>query len=250
MFEALAGALATPGLPWIIAVTTLAGLVYGFAGFGAALIFMPVATVFVPPALAISSMALIALASFVTVVPQAWAIVDKRQAVTMVAIAAATIPFGLWVVRIVDPLALRWALSAFVAATLLALLTGWRRTGPDTPMARAAVAGVSGFTGGAVGINGPVVVLFHLSGQASAAEARAETIVFLSLSGFLVLPMMALQGLLPPSAIALGLLLLAPYAAGSLAGRWLFRPERSVLYRRVAYTIVGLALVVGLPIWT
>jgi hypothetical protein len=37
---------ADPGLPFVCLVSLIAGLVYGFAGFGSALIFMPLATLF------------------------------------------------------------------------------------------------------------------------------------------------------------------------------------------------------------
>jgi hypothetical protein len=49
MPDALAAVLADPGLPFVCLVSLIAGLVYGFAGFGSALIFMPLATLFVRP---------------------------------------------------------------------------------------------------------------------------------------------------------------------------------------------------------
>lgn len=249
MPDALSAALATPGLPWIVLVTIAAGVVYGFAGFGAALVYMPVATAFVPPQLAISTLALVAVSSLVTIVPRAWARVDRAQTAGMIATAALTIPLGIAVLRVTDPLRIRWALTVFTTATLVALVTGWRRRGRDTLLARTAVAGVSGFTGGAVGINGPIMVLFHLSGQGTAEQTRANTIVFLSVTGFMVLPMMAVQGLIDGSTLALGVLLMVPYAAGNLFGQWLFRPDLEWLYRRAAYAIIGMAVVLGLPIW-
>ncbi|MEM6740916.1 MAG: sulfite exporter TauE/SafE family protein [Pseudomonadota bacterium] len=250
MPEALAAALATPGLVWIIATTVAAGAVYGFAGFGAALIFMPVATAFVPAQLAISSMALIALSSMVTVVPGAWRKADKGVVLTMVGVALCTIPLGVAVLRVADPDMLRWAVIALAAATLAALLSGWRRTGEDTVPARLAVAGASGFCGGAVGLNGPILVLFQLSGRMRVETMRANTIVFLSVTGLAVLPAMMLLGLFDAAALALGLLLAVPYGAGTLLGRALFDPARERLYRSVAYAVIGAAIVLGLPLWS
>ena len=43
MPEALAAALATPGLPWLAAAVFVAGMVRGFAGFGTAMVYLPVA---------------------------------------------------------------------------------------------------------------------------------------------------------------------------------------------------------------
>ncbi|MEM1431210.1 MAG: sulfite exporter TauE/SafE family protein [Pseudomonadota bacterium] len=250
MPEALAAALDTPGLPWIALVALVAGTVYGFAGFGAALIFMPVATVFLSPTLAIAALALIAISSLVTVVPPAWRRANKAAAVSMIGVALLTIPLGVAVLRVTDPLVLRWCVVAIAAVTLAALVLGWRRQGPDTAPARLAVAGAAGFFGGAVGLNGPLLVLFHLSGRTTAEEARSNTIVFLSITGLAVLPVMAVQGLIDGRAIALGLLLSVPYGAGALAGQALFRPGRETLYRQVAYGIIGVSIVTGMPIWS
>jgi len=250
MPETLAGALAVPSLVWIALSAFAAGITYGFAGFGAALVYMPLATVFLPPTLAIATLALIAVSSLVTLVPRAWRRVDKVAVVSMIGVAFLTIPVGVAVLRVVDPLALRWIVVGIAAATLAALLFGWRRTGPDSTQARLTVAGAAGFFGGAVGLNGPLLVLFHLSGSGTAEETRANTIVFLSVTGFAVLPVLALHGLVDASVIALGLLLSVPYGLGSLIGQALFRPGQEVLYRQVAYAIIAVSIVLGVPIWS
>ncbi|MEM9250350.1 MAG: sulfite exporter TauE/SafE family protein [Pseudomonadota bacterium] len=249
MPEALAEALATPGFLWIVAATFVAGAVYGFAGFGAALVFMPVATVFLAPAAAIATLGLIAIASILTLVPPAWRQADKRATLGMIGTALVTMPLGVAVLRVADPTLLRWGVTGLASVCLGALLLGWRRTGPDTVAARAAIAGASGFFGGSVGLNGPILVLFHLSGRMPVAVSRANTIVFLSMTGLAVLPFLALQGLLDGAAIALGLLLCLPYALGGLFGQALFRPGQEQLYRNVAYTIIGAAILIGLPVW-
>jgi preprotein translocase SecF subunit len=84
MPDALAAVLADPGLPFVCLVSLIAGLVYGFAGFGSALIFMPLATLFIAPATAVAAFAMSALASLVTVVPGAWKVADRPAVLTMI----------------------------------------------------------------------------------------------------------------------------------------------------------------------
>jgi uncharacterized protein len=55
--------------------------------------------------------------------------------------------------------------------------------------------------------------------------------------------------LLAAEALWLGALLFLPYAVGTRAGAVLFDPERARLYRGVAYAIIGLAGVAGLPLF-
>ena len=106
----------------ILAVTVVAGMVYGFAGFGAALVFMPVATVFIPVDMAVAAFAVSALALFMTVVPGAWQQADRRAVLFMIGVATITLPIGLWVLRTSEVTVMRWAVLAVTTGTLIALL--------------------------------------------------------------------------------------------------------------------------------
>lgn len=249
MVDILADVWALPGLFYVIAATLVAGVVYGFAGFGAALVLLPVATAFVPVQMAVAAFAVSALASFVTVVPRAWAEAERGVVAAMIGVAALTLPLGLWILRTNDVTTMRWAVLAVTTITLVALMSGCRYHARPTWAARGAVAGATGLVGGATGLVGPIMVLFQLSGQDGVARSRANTLVFLSTTGLITAPLMALQGMLSAKAVVLGLLLIVPYGAGSRLGQRLFDPGRQALYRGVAYAIIALAIVLGLPIY-
>ena len=249
MPEAWGLLLGVPGLGWILLTSVVAGLVYGFAGFGAALIFMPVATVFIPVELAVASFAVSALSSLVTLVPAAWQVVDKRAVALMIAVASLTAPLGLWILRTQDVTLMRWAILAVTGVTLVALMAGWRYQAQPSTAARVGVAGSTGLVGGATGLVGPIMVLFQLSGQDSVERSRAVTICFLTLTSLMLVPQMALQGMVGADALVLGLAMLVPYGLGGLAGAWIFNPDWDRAYRRVAYGIVALAILLGLPVW-
>ncbi len=240
---------ALPGLGWLIAITLVAGVVYGFAGFGAALVFMPVASAFIPVEMAVAAFAVSALASLVTVVPRAWGQADRRAVVLMIAVASLTLPLGLWILRSNDVTTMRWVVLGVASVTLVALISGWRYSARPTTAARAGVAAATGIVGGASGLVGPIMVLFQLGGQDSIARSRANSLVFLTLTGLAVAPLMALQGMLTPGAVALGLLLILPYGAAARLGQAMFNPDRQGLYRGVAYGIIAVAILMGLPIY-
>jgi len=239
----------TQGFALVVGVTFVAGLVYGFAGFGAALIYMPVATSVLHPPVAIGAFAVCALASFVTLVPRAWVQSDKRGSMIMLAAAIVGTPIGLWILSNTDTTLLRWVLSGIVVGTLAVLMTAWRYQMQPSGGLRAGIGGLAGVMMGSVGLNGPLVILFQLGGQDTIVRSRANTLVFLTCSSLSLVPLMALQGLIGWDAILLGAVLLVPYGAGTVFGRRLFDPARETLYRRVAYAIVALAAVLGLPLW-
>jgi uncharacterized membrane protein YfcA len=126
VIDALGPVLAEPGLPFAAVVALVAGLVYGFAGFGSALIFIPLTTLVLPPAVAIAAFSLLALAALVTVVPRAWGLADRRAVCVMLAASVLVTPVGVLVLRIASEEVLRAIVAGLTLATLAALVAGWR----------------------------------------------------------------------------------------------------------------------------
>ncbi|UWQ95019.1 sulfite exporter TauE/SafE family protein [Rhodobacteraceae bacterium M385] len=249
MPEALTLALQTPGLEWVICAGFLAALVYGFAGFGSALIFMPLATIFMPPPLAIAAFSLSALGSLVTVFPGAWKSADKGQTLMVVAMSIVFMPVGIFLLRIAPEVTIRTAVCVVTLLTLVLLVSGWKvplRGGRGLQLGVGALAGI---TGGSTGLNGPPVILFNLGTDQPVAVTRGNLACFLTLNSLFMMPLMWAQGLVDARAFFLGLILLLPYALGGFVGVQLFRPGGAALYRTIAFVLIGVAGVMGLPIW-
>ncbi|MEP2784261.1 MAG: sulfite exporter TauE/SafE family protein [Pseudoruegeria sp.] len=238
-----------PGLGWVILITIIAGVVYGFAGFGAALVFMPVATAFLSVETAVAAFAVSALASLVTLVPRAWGEVDRKGVSLMILVASATLPLGLYVLRTNDVTTMRWAVLGVTTITLIALMSGWRYTARPSMGMRGVVAAATGLVGGATGLVGPVMILFQLSGQDSVTRSRANTLVLLTMTSLITVPMMIAQGMLTPEVVVLGLFLILPYGVGTRLGRAFFDPSKQGVYRYVAYGIIFFSILLGLPIY-
>lgn len=246
MPEALSAAIALPTLPGLLAVTLVAGVVYGFAGFGAALIFLPIATTLVDPVVAIAAFSVAALSSLVTLIPRSWAECDRRVTLLMIGASTLTLPVGIYLLRVLDQQIVQIAISLVAAATLILLISGFRLPVRPGAASSTAVAGAAGVVGGATGLLGPIVILFNLASGDDARRVRANTMVFLTIGSLFVIPQMALQGLIAGSSLWLGALMLPTYAIGGLLGRRLFNPACESLYRNVAYTIIALAVLAGL----
>jgi uncharacterized membrane protein YfcA len=249
MAEALAQALAAPGLWALVLTISAAGLVRGFTGFGTALLFMPVAVIFVPAATAIATMVITGLFSSALLIPRAWPVARRREVGTLVLGAFAALPFGTALLSVLDEAVLRWAVAIAAAVTLAALLTGWRYRRAVGPAGQLAVGAGAGALGATTGLTGPPVILFYLAGQGAAVEVRANTILFLAALDLGVLVAFLTAGLVGREAVALGVLLAVPYLATTALGQRLFQPARERLFRRAAYALIGLAILTGLPVF-
>jgi uncharacterized protein len=248
MPEALASALALPGLGWMGLALVAAGLVRGFTGFGTALIFVPVAGQFLPMAEIIMVMALTGLFSMAALVPRAWKSADRGEVASLAFAAALCVPLGVWLLSLLDGLTIRWIVSVVVALTLVAVMTGWRWQGRLGWPGRFAIGAGAGTVGGMTGLTGPVVIMFYLANASSANMVRANTILFLAALDVVLVVNLSLFGYVSAQTLWIAAIMVLPYLIFTLVGQALFDPGHEKAYRVVAYGVVGLALVSGLPV--
>jgi uncharacterized membrane protein YfcA len=108
----------------ICAFAFIAGATRGFSGFGAAMIFMPLAS--------------------------------------SVAGALVGVTVGTYFLSRLDPMTTRWIISCFVGALLLLLLSGWRCRGKDHVALSVGIGALSGFCAGLARTGGPPIVGYWL----------------------------------------------------------------------------------------
>jgi len=248
--DSVAGALAHPGFWWLAVTLAAAGIVRGFTGFGSALIFVPVAGIFLPPVHVIAIIALVEVASIAALVPRAWAHADRVQVGILVLAALPTVPLGLMIMEALDATIVRWIVAICAGGTLIALISGWNYTRAATLPAVIAIGAAAGLLGGMTGLTGPVVVLFYMAGGRVAQTVRANTILFLGAMDLVIAVNLLLGGFADISVLWLAAVLSVPYFAAMMAGQAMFHPSHEALYRRAALTVIALAVLTGLPIWT
>lgn len=249
MPDLLADALAVPGLIWLVLTITVAGIVRGFTGFGTALIFVPVAGIFLPPATVVALITLTGVASTAALLPRAWGHADRREVGLLALTAVLTVPLGLWLIAVLDREAIRWTVSLVAGVTLVVVIAGWRYTGRLAWPGLLGIGALSGLIGGLTGLTGPAVIMFYLASQSPAQSVRANTIVFLAGLDAVIVANLALGDQLGWDIALLALILSVPYFITSLIGQALFDPAHERAYRVAAYGVIALALVSGLPIW-
>ena len=250
MPDAALAALALPGFWWLVATIAVAGIVRGFTGFGTALIFVPVAGLFLPAPQIIATITLMGIASTAVLVPRAWRQGDRGEVGLLVLAALPTVPLGIMAMAVLDGETVRWIVAVIAAITLAALISGWRYAGTVSWPMVLGIGAAAGLVGGMTGLTGPVVILFYLAGQGGVQAVRANTILFLAALDVVIVANLALGGVTNSQTIWLAVLLGVPYFVMTAIGQALFDPSRERLYRAAALVIIALAVVTGLPIWS
>ena len=245
----IADLLATPGLFWLMATIGAAGIVRGFTGFGTALIFIPVAGLFLPPAEVIALITLTGVASTFALLPRAWAQAEKRDVGLLSLAALFTVPVGLWLLAKLDQVTIRWIVTVIAGVMLAALISGWRYRGEVRGGKLGAIGGAAGLFGGLTGLTGPAVILFYLSGVKRVEVVRANTILFLAALDVVIVANLMWRGMTDWRLFVLAGALAVPYFVTTMIGQAMFDPRHEKVYRTAAYAVIALAVLTGLPLW-
>lgn len=239
--------LTQDGLIMMICAAFVAGVVRGFAGFGTAMIFLPVAGQFLSPFWAIAVLTVMDLFGPLPLVKSAWRDADRPDLGRLVLGMIITLPFALWMLAQLDPQVFRYAVSFIALAMLVILGFGLRYTGTVRPKLVLLTGGISGITGGFAGIPGPPVILFYMASHHPPAVIRANNLLFLLSFDIAILTILFTKGQIDLSAAAIGVLMVPAMMLGNIIGGWFFDPDREGMYRRIAFGIIGLSAVMGLP---
>jgi uncharacterized membrane protein YfcA len=231
--------LLTTSLAIAAGVALLAGVVRGFAGFGAAMILTPVFSALYGPIAGVPVCLLLEFCIALPMLRGAVGLVDWRRIGLLLLAAAIAVPLGILVLLSVDAVPLRWAISGIVLGAVLLLTAGWRFGGRPTPPATLAAGATSGFLNGLCGMAGPPIALYYLAGADGAATVRASFIVYFAAVDFMALAGMGVQGMITLDTLVLGAILAIPYVAGGLVGERLFPLASESFFRRLALFILA-----------
>ena len=157
MIETLYQSLFFPGLVWLLGAAFVGGLVRGFTGFGTAMVFIPVASLFLTPVSAIAALVVMDIFGPAPLLRRAWRAVDRAELGRLVLGGLIGIPLGTLALPALDPVAFRWGVSATSLTLLAVLASGWRYEGRPTARLMLAIGFAAGFLGGLAGLPGPIV---------------------------------------------------------------------------------------------
>lgn len=249
MIDLFYSALSHDGLPILLTAVTVAGLVRGFSGFGTALIYVPLASLAMPPVWVLTAMMIFDIFGVFPLVPRAVRDGRVREVFVLAAGALVGLPAGIFLLTRIGADEFRLLISVAALILVLLLASGWRVKKALSQRAKAGVGVIAGTFGGATGAPGPPIILLYLSGPDRPAIVRANNMLFLVLFDVAFLALLAAIGYLEPEPVMIGVILTLPYAFAGWLGQMIFDPQRERIYRNIAYAIIALSALIGLPVY-
>ena len=231
----------------ICVVAFVAGTARGFSGFGAALIFMPLASSIADPRLVAALLLIIDFVAAAPLLPNAWQKADRKATAVMVTGALIGVPIGTYFLSRLEPVTTRWIITAFVFALLMLLLSGWRYRGKDYAAVSVGIGGLSGFCSGLAQTGGPPIVGYWLGRPIPSVIARANIFLFFGASDIFSAVSYAATGLITMDAILFAVVVGPIYGIGVWFGASLFGKASEAVFRAICYALIAAAVIFGLP---
>jgi uncharacterized protein len=233
----------------LVATAFVGGLARGFSGFGAALIFMPIASAFMSTQIASPMLLIVDMIATVPLIPGALRRADRREIAVMAVGSLAGVPLGTWALTAMSPVAVRWMIVALIVPMLALLMSGWRYQGRTTAPVTICVGGISGFFNGVAQVGGPAVVLYWLRDAGKAVTTRANIILFFAITGMMTAISYLAGGLLTHAIIGLAVAIGPAYGIGLWLGSHMFGLASEATFRRICYALIAFAALVSLPVF-
>jgi uncharacterized protein len=240
--------LTSGALAFLLASAFIAALARGFSGFGAALIFLPLAATVVEPKIASPLLLITDAVLALGFIPNAFRTADKREVSIMGVGAAVGIPVGTVLLVRMDPVHIRWAVVVLATAMLALLVSGWRYRGKPTPSLTFGVGAFAGVGSGAAQVGGPAVIAYWLGSTTPPAIIRANIILYFAISTAIAIVSYFFGGVLTLVVLKLCLVVGPVYALGLFIGARLFGMADEAVFRRICYALIVVAVVVSLPV--
>ena len=221
------------------AVAVIAGMVRGFAGFGAAMIMTPVFSALYGPAVGVALCLLLEIVVALPLLPRAVGKVNWRRIGLVLAAAVVGAPLGNLLLTAIAPEPMRWAISAIVLGAVAMLASGWRYHGEPHTAATLTAGVSSGFLNGLSGMAGPPIVFYYLAGKEPAAEVRANLTTYFIFVDLVALAVFMARDLVGTATFLQGLALAPAVIVGGLLGERLFPLASEAFYRRLALCLLA-----------
>jgi uncharacterized membrane protein YfcA len=232
---------------FVVAVILLASTAQTVAGFGFALIAVPLLVLVLDVQTAVAATTIPALLNAALVLQRARDHLPTRTVATMLAAAFVGMPIGLMALLFAPEESLRLAVAVTSLVLAIAMASGMS-FGLSGVAGEAVSGGAAGILGTSTGMNGPPVVLYLQDQRLPAIEFRAALSAFFAVSGMVSILLFSLTGVMDRQALVFSLLGVPSILAGSWAGHRLVSLLSAEAFRQLVLGLLATGAAITMAI--
>lgn len=219
-------------------VTLFGGVASGLAGFGFALICVPLLLLIYPPQTVVAISILLSLLTGWIILPGVWRQIRLRTVAALVPWAILGVFVGVALLRVLDVAQIKLLASLVVAGFALAMLRGWTPPGADSPFATGLAGTASGALNALTGVAGPPVIMLFVARNLDTHAFRTSIVAYFVLIDVAALAILVRVGEIGWTETRTALILLPAAVAGTFIGRHLVSRVAVETFRRLVLIMV------------
>lgn len=222
-------------------IALLSGVVYGYSGFGGALIMIPMLSLIIEPAHAVAATM---IAAGIGQIPTAWQaarFAQWKECGPLLLVSMLTTPVGVYLLAAGDPQFARRVLGLGTIAMASVLLVGWTYRGNRSSSVSALFGAVIGVFQGATGQGGPLAVAYFIAANVEPKLQRANIVTAVMGMTMILLVMMGFGRILTLDVTLFGLVLGMSFLFGAWLGGRLFAVMPLQNYKKFVVALLFIA---------
>lgn len=245
MLEELATDLPSNGaIALAVGAVVIGGLMRGFAGFGSALVIIPVVAVVYDPKTAVVLHALIEVPALLQLLPQGLRHFNRATVLPMLAALLLAVPCGMYLLVSLDADVMRVVMALSVLVMVALIASGFTIRSERFGLPISVTGGlIGGFLQGNTGIGGPPIVSVLMSHDAPHRVTRANIIVMMASLIIISLPSQYFYNLFDTRTILLALSLGPVYVLSLFFGSRFFDSAAARFYRKASMSVLILTAI-------
>ena len=215
-----------------------------YAGFGGALVMVPLFTLMIGPVQAIALTGLCSAVALFHLVPGQLRLVRWKEAAPLVAGLLVAISLSSGFLVKADPAFVRLCMGAFVLLAAFILIRDLRYKGPRGPVPSFGIGTVTGVIMGGAGVPaGPVMVIYYLAAPEPPSVQRANIMVSVWLLLVIMLVNLLIRDAIMAKTAISGVFIAPASIIGASFGQYLFKRAPVTWFKTFAH---GLLVVIGI----
>ena len=236
-----------------LAAIFLASTTQGLAGFGFAIVSVPIMIIFISPKMVVPIIVMQAILINLLILIEARKWLDLKRIWPLIVAGIAGIPVGTYLLVVLDVNVLRVFIGSVIAPFAIAYMVGFSKQVKNEKLAFAPIGFISGLLGASTSIGGPPVILFFVNQGVDKQTFRANLVAYYLVVSLVVILAFVLSGVITTTVIQYAIWFLPATLLGTITGIKLAHKIDEKLFRKIALIVVTIAalssIASGLGIW-
>ena len=219
-------------------VMFVSGITYGLAGFGFALVSVPIMIIFLSPKVVVPIIVIRSFVISLIILFEARKWVDLKRIWPLMIAGVAGIPIGTYLLITLDASIVKILIGSVTIPFAIASLAGFKKHIRSEKLAFAPVGLISGLLTTSTSLSGPPVILFFVNQDVEKQKFRANLVAYFTVLDLVAIPAFMIGGVITTAVINHALWFLPATILGAITGIKLAHRVSEKLFRNIALVII------------